>query len=114
MIKVQLRRKPALCSCCQLNEISLYRGERRISFFVCSAFAKWFRGRYGQKRPTVTEVWRALSKSDWILYALSNVEATLWLAFRRSEAFEASPADLRRCVSPDLIEALVAEKLDAM
>ena len=113
-IRVSLSTGTAFCGCCVTDKVTIFRGDRKITFDVCADFADWFRQKY-TRRPRLAQVWRDLDSFSWMDYATFNIGGEVRAIFEVLIATGLLAAEhARRCLSPDLIEALVAEKLDTM
>lgn len=118
-IRVSLSTGSAWCGCCITDKVTIFRRKKRISFDVCSSFAAWFRQKYAGLQPRLTRIWRDLESFSWMHYAAYDIGGeTHALLVKLIVAADASTPltaeHARRCLPPDLIEALVAEKLDTM
>lgn len=117
-IRVSLSTGTAFCGCCDCHKVTIFRGDKKITFNVCADFAAWFRQKY-TRRPRLARVWRDLASFSWMDYATFNVGGEVRAIFEVLIATERRKLPLaaeqvRRCLPPDLVEALVAEKLDTM
>ena len=116
-IRVSLSKTRSYCECCYDHKVTIFRGDRKITFDVCSDFAVWFRRKY-VRRPRLARVWHDLKSVSWMDWATfkigGEIRAILGVLITTNTARQLTVENVRRCLPPDLIEALVAEKLDTM
>lgn len=117
-IRVSLSVGTEWCGCCTTNKVTIFRGNKKITFDVCSDFADWFQQKY-TRRPRLARVWHDLESVSWMDYAMFNIGGEVRAIFEVLIAAERRKRPLaaehvHRCLPPDLVEALVAETLDAM
>lgn len=116
-IRVKLEAGTASCGCCITDKVAIFRGDKKITFNVCADFAAWFRQKY-TRRPRLVRVWVDLRRVSWMDWAMFNVGGEVRAIFEvlvtTDTARQLTTGNIRRCLPPDLTEALVAEKLDTM
>ena len=116
-IRVKLEVGTASCGCCITDKVTISRVNKKITFDVCSDFAAWFRRKY-TRRPRLARVWgdlASLSWMDWATFQIGgDVRAVLDALVTADTTRRLRAKHVHRCLPPDLVEALVAEKLDTM